>query len=93
MLGCGALDAGTPAAQSNTGLVATSAVMDFGSVPLGTTQVRTNTITNNAASLDCSNDSSDCSGGGIYNNGATLSLRNTIVAGNGIQRHDDGLPW
>jgi len=50
MLGCGALDAGTPAAQSNTGLAATSAVVDFGSVPLGTTQVRTNTITNNTKS-------------------------------------------
>ncbi len=47
MLGCGALDANTPAAQSNTGLAATSAVVDFGSVPVGTTQVRTNTITNN----------------------------------------------
>jgi len=50
MLGCGALDAGTPAAQSNTGLAATSAVVDFGSVPVGTTQVRTNTITNNTKS-------------------------------------------
>ena len=47
MVGCGALDANTPAAQSNTGLAATSAVVDFGSVPVGTTQVRTNTITNN----------------------------------------------
>jgi ASPM-SPD-2-Hydin domain-containing protein/HYDIN/CFA65/VesB family protein/centrosomal CEP192-like protein len=50
MLGCGALDAGTPAAQSNTGLVATSAIVDFGSVPVGTTQVRANTITNDTKS-------------------------------------------
>jgi hypothetical protein len=50
MLGCGALDAGTPAAQSNTGLVTTSAIVDFGSVPVGTTQVRSNTITNNTRS-------------------------------------------
>ena len=50
MLGCGALDASTPAAQSNTGLVATSAIVDFGNVPLGTTQVRANTITNNTRS-------------------------------------------
>ena len=50
MLGCGALDANTPAAQSNTGLTASSAVVDFGSTPVGTTQVRTNTITNNTAS-------------------------------------------
>jgi HYDIN/CFA65/VesB-like, Ig-like domain/Abnormal spindle-like microcephaly-assoc'd, ASPM-SPD-2-Hydin/Cep192 domain 4 len=51
MLGCGALDAGTPAAQSNaTGLVATSATVDFGAVSVGTTAVRTNTITNNTSS-------------------------------------------
>ena len=50
LVGCGGLDAGTPAAQSNTGLAATSAVVDFGSVPVGTTQVRTNTITNNTKS-------------------------------------------
>jgi hypothetical protein len=50
MLGCGALDAGTPAAQSNPGLVPSSAVVDFGSVPVGTAQVRTNTITNNTKS-------------------------------------------
>ena len=50
MLGCGALDANTPAAQSNTGLTASSAVVDFGSIPVGTTQVRTNTITNNTTS-------------------------------------------
>ncbi|MGH9503946.1 MAG: beta strand repeat-containing protein [Terriglobales bacterium] len=46
MLGCGALEGGTPAAQSATGLVATSSLVDFGSVPVGTTTVRTNTITN-----------------------------------------------
>jgi hypothetical protein len=50
MVGCGALDANTPAAQSNTGLAASSPVVDFGSVPVGTTQVRTNTITNNTKS-------------------------------------------
>jgi Abnormal spindle-like microcephaly-assoc'd, ASPM-SPD-2-Hydin len=50
MLGCGALDAGTPVAQSNTGLVASSAVLDFGSVPVGTTQVLANTITNKTKS-------------------------------------------
>ncbi len=46
MLGCGALDAHTPAAQSGSGLVATSAVVDFGSVAVGTTAIRTNTIAN-----------------------------------------------
>ena len=50
MLGCGALDASTPVAQSGSGLVATSAVVDFGSVPVGTTAVRTNTIANNTRS-------------------------------------------
>jgi hypothetical protein len=50
MLGCGALDASSPATQSNTGLVASSTVVDFGSVPVGNTQVRTNTITNNTKS-------------------------------------------
>jgi len=50
MLGCGALDANTPGARSNTGLSATAAVVDFGSVPVGTTQVRSNTITNNTKS-------------------------------------------
>ncbi len=50
LLGCGALDAGTPMAQSNNGLVATSAVVDFGTVPVGTTQVRTNTIVNTSKS-------------------------------------------
>jgi len=46
MLGCGALDASTPAAQSSSGLVATSPLVDFGSVPVGTTVVRSNTVTN-----------------------------------------------
>ncbi|MGH9549581.1 MAG: hypothetical protein ACRD3W_09405, partial [Terriglobales bacterium] len=46
MLGCGALDASTPVAQSSSGLVATSPVMDFGSVPVGSTVVRSNTVTN-----------------------------------------------
>ena len=50
MLGCGALDASTPVAQSSSGLVATSAVVDFGSVPVGTTAVRTNTIANTSRS-------------------------------------------
>ena len=50
MLGCGALDAGTPVAQSAAGLVATSSTVDFGSVPVGTTVVRTNTIANTSPS-------------------------------------------
>jgi hypothetical protein len=50
MLGCGALDAGTPAAQSAAGLVATSTVVDFGNVPVGTTSVLTNTIANTSSS-------------------------------------------
>lgn len=50
MLGCGALDAAKPVAQSNNGLVAASAVVDFGTVPVGTTQVRTNTIVNTTKS-------------------------------------------
>ena len=50
MLGCGALDASTPVAQSSSGLVATSPVVDFGSVPVGTTAVRSNTVTNTSRS-------------------------------------------
>ena len=50
MLGCGALDASTPVAQSGSGLVATSPVVDFGSVPVGTTAVRTNVIANTSRS-------------------------------------------
>ena len=50
MLGCGALDASTPVAQSGSGLVATSPVVDFGSVPVGTTAVRTNIIANTSRS-------------------------------------------
>ena len=50
MLGCGALDASTPVAQSSSGLVATPAVVDFGSVPVGTTAVRTNTVANTSRS-------------------------------------------
>ena len=50
MLGCGALDASTPVAQSSSGLVATPAVVDFGSVPVGTTVVRTNTVANTSRS-------------------------------------------
>jgi hypothetical protein len=50
MLGCGALDASTPVAQSSSGLVATPAVVDFGSVPVGTTAVRTNTVVNTSRS-------------------------------------------
>lgn len=46
MLGCGALNSSTPAAQSSSGLVATSPLVDFGSVPVGTTVVRSNTVTN-----------------------------------------------
>ena len=50
MLGCGALDASTPAAHSSSGLVATSPLVDFGSVPVGTTVVRSNTVTNTSRS-------------------------------------------
>ncbi len=50
MLGCGALDASTPVAQSSSGLVATPAIVDFGSVPVGTTVVRTNTVANTSRS-------------------------------------------
>lgn len=50
MLGCGALDAGTPVAQSASGLTATSANVDFGTVPVGTTQIRSNVIVNNSRS-------------------------------------------
>ena len=50
MLGCGALDASTPVAQSSSGLVATPAVVDFGSVPVGTTAVRTSTVSNTSRS-------------------------------------------
>jgi Abnormal spindle-like microcephaly-assoc'd, ASPM-SPD-2-Hydin len=50
MLGCGGLNAGTPSAQSASGLVATSAIVDFGNVPVGTSAVRTNTVTNTTKS-------------------------------------------
>ena len=50
LLGCGALEAGTPVAQSGNGLVATSSIVDFGNVPVGTTEVRTNIITNTTKS-------------------------------------------
>jgi hypothetical protein len=50
MLGCGGLNAGTPSAQSGSGLVATSAVVDFGNVPVGTSAVLTNTVTNTTKS-------------------------------------------
>ena len=50
MLGCGALPAGQPAVQTSTGLVATSPVLDFGTVPVGSTAVLTNTIGNNSKS-------------------------------------------
>ncbi len=50
MLGCGALDASTPVAQNSSGLVATPAVVDFGSVTVGTTAVRTSTVSNTSRS-------------------------------------------
>jgi Abnormal spindle-like microcephaly-assoc'd, ASPM-SPD-2-Hydin len=50
MLGCGGLQAGTPSGQSATGLVPTSANVDFGNVAVGTTSVKTNVIVNNSKS-------------------------------------------
>ncbi len=50
MLGCGALEASQPSAQTSTGLVATSPVVDFGTVPVGSTGVLTNTIVNKTKS-------------------------------------------
>ncbi len=50
LLGCGALDARSPSAQTSTGVVASSAIVDFGSVSVGHSAVRTNTITNNTKS-------------------------------------------
>jgi hypothetical protein len=50
MFGCGALEAGQPAVQSSTGLVATSPVLNFGTVPVGTTGVLTNSVVNNTKS-------------------------------------------
>jgi hypothetical protein len=50
MFGCGALEAGQPGVQSSTGLVATSPVLNFGTVPVGTTGVLTNTVINNTKS-------------------------------------------
>ena len=50
MLGCGGLQAGTPSGQSATGLVPTSANLDFGNVAVGTTSVKTNIIVNNSKS-------------------------------------------
>jgi Abnormal spindle-like microcephaly-assoc'd, ASPM-SPD-2-Hydin len=49
-LGCGALEASQPAAQTSTGLVATSPVLNFGTVPVGSTGVLTNTIVNKSKS-------------------------------------------
>ncbi len=50
MFGCGALEANQPGVQSSTGLIATSPVLNFGTVPVGTTGVLTNTIVNNTQS-------------------------------------------
>ena len=50
MLGCGALEASQPSAQTSTGLVATSPVVDFGTVPVGSTGILTNTIVNKTKS-------------------------------------------
>jgi uncharacterized repeat protein (TIGR01451 family)/CSLREA domain-containing protein len=51
---------------------------------IGIAHITNSTITNNNANHDDSDscDSSPCDGGGVYNNGPTLTLRNTIVAGN-----------
>lgn len=49
MLGCGALEA-SQTAQTSTGLVATSPVLNFGTIPVGSTGVLTNTIVNNTKS-------------------------------------------
>ena len=50
LLGCGALEAGTPASKSATGLPVASTVVDFGDVEVGNTAVRTNIIVNNTSS-------------------------------------------
>ena len=50
MLGCGALEASQPSVQTSTGLVATSPVLNFGSVPVGTTSVLSNTVVNKTKS-------------------------------------------
>jgi hypothetical protein len=50
MLGCGALNASKPTTQLAPGLVATSAVLDFGAIGVGDSVVRSNTIVNNTAS-------------------------------------------
>ncbi len=49
MLGCSALNTTQPATQQATGLVAIADTLDFGTVPVGTRVVRTNTIVNNSA--------------------------------------------
>jgi Abnormal spindle-like microcephaly-assoc'd, ASPM-SPD-2-Hydin len=49
MLGCGGLDASRPAVQQSAGLVAASPALDFGTVLVGNTAVRTNSIVNNTA--------------------------------------------
>ena len=46
MLGCGALNASKPTSQSSSGLVPSTAVLDFGAADVGDSVVRTNTIVN-----------------------------------------------
>ncbi len=50
MLGCGALNASKPASQQSSGLVAATAVLDFGATDVGNSVVRTNTVVNNTRS-------------------------------------------
>jgi hypothetical protein len=50
MLGCSGLNANPPSAHQTSGVVIANETLDFGTVPVGTTAVRTNTIVNNTAS-------------------------------------------
>jgi hypothetical protein len=50
MLGCGALSASKPTSQPSSGLVPSTAVLDFGATDVGDSVVRTNTIVNKTSS-------------------------------------------
>jgi hypothetical protein len=50
MLGCSGLNANPPSAHQTSGVVVANEALDFGTVPVGTTAVRTNTIVNNTGS-------------------------------------------